>query len=92
MNAEDFLRKKELLAAFQALERNAAYTGELAPLFDRHFANALAGLRNRHADREKRGEYLQAAEDAEELQRFVERRVEELRRELATPPEEEWDG
>ena len=85
MNFEQYTQKKRLLQGYELLLKNPAYA-ELLALFERHQGNALAGIRNRNTAREKRDEYLQAGEDADELLGFVDGRIKTLTAELATPP------
>ena len=87
MKAEEFLGKKRLLQGYELLLKNPAYA-EMLALFRRHHADALAGLRNRNTSREKRDEYLQAGEDADELLGFVEGRIRALTAELAMSPDD----
>jgi hypothetical protein len=87
MKAEDFLEKKRLLQGYESLLKNPAYL-EILALFKRHHADALAGLRNRNTNREKRDEYLQAGEDADELLGFVDGRIRTLAAELKMPPDD----
>ena len=87
MNVEEFIARKRLLQGYELLLKNPAYA-ELRALFQRHHANALAGLRNRNTTREKRDEYLQAGEDADELLGFVDARIKTLTEELSIPPVE----
>jgi len=91
MNLEEFTRKKHLLQAYELLLKSPAYA-EMFVVFKRHQGNAFAGLRNRHTTREKRDEYLQAGEDADELVGFVEGRVKTLTAELEMPPEDCEEG
>lgn len=86
MTGEEFTRKKRLLQALEALGHSPAYA-ELHAAFMRHKENAMDGLRDRNSPREKRDEYLQAAEDAEELLSFVDNRIKGLELELRVPPE-----
>ena len=88
MTPEDYAHKKKLAGAFEILQRNYAYEHELLPLFQRLFRDALAGLRDRGIPREKRDEYLVAAEHAERLAGFVDERLAALRRELRGAAEE----
>ena len=87
MTAEEFTLKKRLLQGYELLLKNPAYA-ELLALFQRHQSNALAGLRNRNTTREKREEYLQAGEDADELVGFVDGRIKALAEELKRPPDD----
>ena len=89
MPPEDYAHKKKLAGAFETLQRNYAYEHEMLPLFQRLFRDALAGLRDRSVAREKRDEYLVAAEHAERLSTFVEERLAALRRELSEAAEDE---
>lgn len=82
MTAGEFTRKKELLAAFEALQRNRAYLSEVRPKIVGQFEDAIAGLRNRDLSREKRDEHLVAAENAESLMKLVEWRISELTKEV----------
>jgi hypothetical protein len=91
MTAEEFTRKKGLLQGYEGLLKNPAYQ-EMLALFQRHQGNALAGLRNRNTPREKRDEYLQAGEDAEELLGFVDGRIKALTDELRAPPDDFEDA
>jgi hypothetical protein len=87
MDAIEFTQKKRLLQSYRALTHDPAYA-ELAAVFTRHQQDAIAGLRNRNTTREKRDEYLQAGEDADELMGFVEKRIAALDAELKVDPEE----
>jgi hypothetical protein len=87
MTAEEFTQKKRLLQGYEQLLKNPAHE-EMTALFRRHQANALTGLRNRNTHRERRDEYLQAADDADELLDFVQRRTAALIAELRTPPDD----
>jgi hypothetical protein len=91
MTAEEFTVKKRLLQGYELLRKNPAYA-EIHALFQRHQGNALAGLRNRNTTREKRDEYLQAGEDADELLAFVEARIKGLTEELRLPPDDSEDS
>jgi hypothetical protein len=87
MTAEEFTARKRLLQGYELLLKNPAYA-EMLALFQRHQGNALAGLRNRNTTREKRDEYLQAGEDADELLAFVAGRIKTLTAELEMPPDD----
>jgi hypothetical protein len=87
MTAEEFTQKKRLLQGYELLLKNPAYA-ELLALFKRQQGNALAGLRNRNTTREKRDEYLQAGENADELLGFVDGRIITLTAELTLPPDD----
>jgi hypothetical protein len=87
MKVDEFTAKKRLLQGYEMLLKNPAYA-ELLAVFNRHSVNALAGLRNRNTTREKRDEFLQAGEDADELLGFVEGRIRTLTAELEIPPDE----
>jgi len=87
MKAEEFIAKKRLLQGYELLLKNPAYA-EMLALFQRHQGNAVAGLRNRNTTREKRDEYLQAGEDADELVGFVDGRIKTLNAELMMPPDD----
>jgi hypothetical protein len=91
MKAEEFIAKRRLLQGYELLAKNPAYA-ELLAVFTRHHANAIAGLRNRNTTREKRDEYLQAIEDADELLGFVNGRIKTLAQELTTPPDDPEGG
>jgi hypothetical protein len=86
MKAEEFLEKKRLLRGYELLLKNPAYA-EMLALFKRLRADAFAGLRNRNTSREKRDEYLQAGEDADELLGFVDGRIRTLSAELEMRPD-----
>lgn len=84
MTGEEFSAQRRLLDAYEELANNYAFKTEMSALFARHLADAISGLRDRNISREKRDEHLVAAENAEVLVRYVDKRTEQLRASLTT--------
>lgn len=87
MDAGEYLRKKRLLAQFEALEKSAAY-GELLAEIQREHGNCIQGLRNRRISVAERQEFLEGADVTERLAGYVAKRIEGLRGEVDLVPEE----
>lgn len=75
----EYLAAKRLLAQFEQLEKSPAYA-EIKAQMQAGFDNCIAGLRNRKLTVEQRQEYIEGADLAEGLLKFVEKRVAGLRK------------
>lgn len=81
-DAEDTQKKRVLLNAFRALERNRAFAEEFTPLIAEAHRAHLQGLAKRHATPEARAEFVEAYHFTEMLTGFCAKRIEELESEL----------
>lgn len=87
MTPEAFTDKKRLLSAFIALKSNVAFVTELWPIFEKHYEGAIAGLRSREHP-ERRAEFIEAADNAERLIKFVDDRIRDLETQTKDDPED----
>lgn len=89
-NGADYLSAKRLLAHFEALEKNPAFT-EIKAEIQREHANCIKGLRNRQITVDKRQEFQEGADLTERLLAFVDQRLVALRRDTTVPPDQLGD-